>query len=234
METLKSNSERSKAAITMIWIVLAIGVVSLASNYLTLSLFWNINSGATIDDHAASSNDTRQLVIYTAYIIAFIISAITFIYWFYRAYSNLRVKMPNQLDYSAKSAVYCWFIPFVNFYLPYVIMKSLYTNTHKYLLYKGDDRYTEKLSTGYLGWWWFLWVAGRLLFKAVNQTKIVSNIADKIVIDMLSDGFGIILAIITIIVIKDYANAEKLLFEMNETEDELPPQYQETPQQPIL
>lgn len=221
MKTLEPNNSRSKAVISMIWIILILDIVSLLSNYLQLLLLSDMSNGATVEEQTLQNNDFRQWVISIIYIIAFIISAAAFIRWFKRAYSNLALKMPNQLDYSVSSTVYCWFIPFVNFYLPYVIMKSMYTNTDKYLIYKGNENYTEQLKTNYLGWWWFLWIMSRLTFKITNKTSIFTNILDSTVIDMLSNGFSIILAIITIIVIKDYANAEKILFDVEEEERNL-------------
>lgn len=221
MKTLEPNNSRSKAVISMIWIILILDIVSLLSNYLQFLLLSDMSNGATVEEQTLQNNDFRQWVISIIYIIAFIISAAAFIRWFKRAYSNLALKMPNQLDYSVSSTVYCWFIPFVNFYLPYVIMKSMYTNTDKYLIYKGNENYTEQLKTNYLGWWWFLWIMSRLTFKITNKTSIFTNILDSTVIDMLSNGFSIILAIITIIVIKDYANAEKILFDVEEEERNL-------------
>lgn len=216
MKTLEPNGKRSKAVIAMIWIIMVLDIVCLVSNYFQLDLLLDIENGILVDEQTAKNNDFRQWAITVVYIIAFIISAAAFIRWFKRAYSNLTLKMPNQLDYSVNSTVYCWFIPIVNFYLPYVIMKSMYTNTDKYLIYKGNENYTERLETNYLGWWWFLWIISRLTFKISNRGEFLSNALDATVIDMLSNGFSIILAIITIIVIKDYADTEKLLLEMEE------------------
>jgi hypothetical protein len=123
--------------------------------------------------------------------------------WFKRAYFNLHQKVKN-LSYSVDWAVGSWFVPILNFFRPYQIMKELYQETKKLLLNKGLIT-EDSLSTKYIGLWWTLWIIGgiiaRLAFKfTINNILLIT---DNII--------GIFLALITIKVIKDYSKVEPLL-----------------------
>jgi len=92
MKNLKSNEQRSKNAIILIWIVLTIEIVSLISDYFQYVLLHTVANGGEILTEAATANDTRQQLIALIFMIAYIISNVTFIQWFRRAYFNLHHK----------------------------------------------------------------------------------------------------------------------------------------------
>ncbi len=110
---MKPNEQRAKTAIILIIIVMIFDVISLFSDSLEYGLLTSLE----ITTEAAESNDTRQQIIAIFYLVAYIISAVTFISWFRRAYYNLHSKVDN-LDNSEAAAAYSWFIPFVNLYKP--------------------------------------------------------------------------------------------------------------------
>lgn len=77
---------------TMIWIVLAMDIVALVSGYFQYDLLNEVDSGHSISMDTATANDTREQMIGIVYFILFVISAVTFIQWFRRAYYNLHIK----------------------------------------------------------------------------------------------------------------------------------------------
>ena len=86
MENLKPNGQRAKYVITLIWIVLALEIVSLISGYFQYDLLQTAANGGEISAETATANDTREQIIGIVYLIAYIISAVTFIQWFRRAF----------------------------------------------------------------------------------------------------------------------------------------------------
>ena len=137
MESLKPNEQRAKAAIILIWIVLILEITSLVSSYLQYDLLQRISSGAIVSSFTAAANFIRQQIIGYVYFIAYVISAITFIRWFRRAYFNLHLRV-DHLSNSEGWAAGSWFVPIINFYLPYKIMKELYQETQNLLFKKGS------------------------------------------------------------------------------------------------
>ncbi len=69
--------------------------------------------------------------------------------WFRRAYFNLHQKV-SYLSHSEGWAAGSWFVPIVNLYRPYQIMKEIYVETKELFTKRG---LSEKVgySTNYLG-----------------------------------------------------------------------------------
>ncbi|MDR2384617.1 MAG: DUF4328 domain-containing protein [Tannerella sp.] len=206
----------------MVYIVLALEIISLVSSYLQYDLLQTVANGGYLSESEAEANDSREQIIGIIYLVAYVISCITFIMWFRRAYYNLHQRI-STLSYSEGWAAGCWFVPIVNLYLPYQIMKELYVETKELLSQKG---LAEKVgyTTAYLEWWWILWIIDGVLEYVVFR---FSPKIDELDLDgwlfitgisIVSGITGIILALITIKVIKDYSNVEPVLFEIEENE----------------
>jgi hypothetical protein len=222
MGNLKLNDQRAKSAIILIWIVLAIEIVMLISYYFQYDLLQSARNGVRISFETASRNDTSQRIIAIVYLITYIISGITFIHWFRRAYFNLHVKM-NHLSYSEGWAAGSWFVPFVNLFRPYRIMKELYKATDT-LLKTTSETYTHRISTGLLGWWWALWIICAIIDQFVFRYSMIARSIDELtfstVAQMIGLILGITLALITVYVIKDYSDVEPLIFNLKDERNE--------------
>jgi hypothetical protein len=217
---LKPNGQRAKNAITLIWIVLGLEIVSLISGYFQYDLLQNAANGVEISMETALANDTREAIIGICYFIAFLISAVTFIQWFRRAYCNLHLRV-DHLSQSEGWAAGSWFVPIVCLYRPYQIMKELYQKTKELLVKKGLSK-NDNFTTGSLGWWWALWIInniiGQFVFRFSMRAVTIEDFTISTVASIIGNIVGIPLALITIKVIKDYANVEPLLSEIKDEE----------------
>lgn len=220
MTFLKPNEKRAKNAIALIWIMLVMEIVKVLSGYLQYDLLVGADSENGISMEAANANDLRQMIVNIIYLIAYIISIVTFILWFRRAYYNLHVKNDN-LNHTEGWAAGGWFVPIMSLYVPYQIMKELYEET-KELLYKKGIDLSESLSTTYVGWWWGAWilnnVIAQIIFRTSKDEQTVEGLANATLVEIGSSAFGIVLALITVKVIKDYAAAEVLFAKIDELE----------------
>jgi acyl carrier protein len=212
-DLIRENGQRAGNAVILIWIVMTLEIVSLVSGYLQYSLLQTIANGGDITQEATAANDNREQTIAGLYLIAYIISVITFILWFRRAYRNLH-QMTDNLSWSEGWAAGGWFVPFVNLYRPYQIMNEMYRKT-KEILTKKKLVSSEKLQTDVLGWWWTLWIVngvlGQIAFRYSTKAETVEQLITGTLIGMTGNILGIILAIITVKVIKNYAATETLL-----------------------
>ena len=212
-QDLRPNEQRGRILLSFIWIVLIIEVLSLISSGMQYDLLQTISRGGEITDEVATANDLREQLIAIIYLIAYIISGIVFIMWFRRAYFNLHQKV-NTLSYSESWAAGSWFVPFVNLYRPFQIMKELYDETKKYIT--GRDGNTEiDLTTKFLGFWWALWIIsgifGQINWRLFRNAETLSDFIASTTFDIAGGLLGIGLALVTIRVIKDYSSVEKLL-----------------------
>ncbi len=219
MENLKPNEQRARYAILLIWIVLALEIVNLISSYMQYDLLQTIANGGLVSDEAADANDNRESTLGMIYFIAWLVSGITFILWFRRAYFNLHQKV-SYLDHSESWAAGCWFVPIINLYRPYQIMKEMYVETKQLFTKKGLSEKVD-YSTNYLGWWWALWIIsafiGRFIFRyAFKSADTIDNLITTTVAQMILEVLGIPLALITVKIIKDYTKVEPLLIQLSD------------------
>lgn len=212
MSILKPNEQRSKNAILLIWIVLTIEIITCVSNYFQLNLLQTILDGGFISPMEADSNDTRQQMIAIVFLIAYIISAVTFIQWFRRAYFNLHTLVKG-LSNTEGWAAGAWFVPIVSLFKPYQIMSEMSEKT-KGLIKKHDlnSGFNDNSSSS-VGIWWALFIinniVGQIIFRLPIDT--VEEIIVSTNVDMYSVLIQIPLAIITVKMIKEHSALESLL-----------------------
>lgn len=218
MKPLNPNDQRSKTAIILIWIVLTIEIISLISSFFQLNLLQSVADGGTVTIDEANANDTREQIIAIVFMVAYLVSAITFIMWFRRAYFNLHQRV-NHLADTEGWAAGSWFIPIFNLFKPFQIMRELYRETRVLLSNNGIMNY-EALSTKFLGWWWGLWIfngfMGNISFRMSRNAETVDQLISWTQFNIFTSIIFIPLALITVKLIMDYSNVEPLLLEIRE------------------
>ena len=219
---LRPNDRRAKNAITLIWIILTLEIISLISGYLQYDLLNTAANGGEISIESANSNDNREQIIGIVYSIVYIISAVMFIQWFRRAYFNLH-QITNTLKYKEGWAAGAWFVPVLSLFRPYQIMKDLFIKTKEYLSVKNLDN-NNNLSTEIIGWWWTLWIANNFLSQVVvrysMRAETIDELTNMTLANIFLNIFGIPLALIAIKMIKNYSSVESLLVKSSE-EDQI-------------
>jgi hypothetical protein len=214
MENLRPNKQRAKIAILLIGIVMFLDIVSLISSYFQYNLLNDIAKGVNVSIATADTSELRESIIAVIYVIAFLISGITFIQWFRRAYFNLHLRVDN-LKFGEGWAAGSWFTPIISIYRPFQIMKELYEKTNELLLSReGEEGSKTNYSNFTLAIWWTLWLIdnyfGQIIFRAslndkTNQLNITS------IMSMIESLIGVILGLITIKIIRDYSMMEEKL-----------------------
>lgn len=221
MEKLRPNGKRAKNAITLIWVVLGMDIILLVARYFEYDLIQTAMNGGYISPEAVDANDLRIQIMGIAYLVVYIISAITFIQWFRRAYYNLHLKL-NYLDYKEGWAAGSWFVPIINFYRPYQIMKEMYQETKELLLKKGVAPH-EISSIALVHAWWGLWMLNNVITQVANRTAASAETLEVLLATTIAhivvSVLVIPLAIITVKVIKNYASVEPLLKELTKEEE---------------
>lgn len=211
------NNQNAKYAIAMIWVIIILNILSLIIEVPLFLLGENILSTDNIDQNIILVVDSISSYTTLLTLAASIISIITFIRWFKQAYYNIELRV-GKLKYNNIWTIASWFIPIVNLFIPYEMMKDLYTKTDQYLLCHSMEPYTERLKTNYVNGWWTLWI----IFLIINYWSMKIQWS-SITIETLSNSNNllsiintillIVLGMTTIIVIEDYSKAEKLLAE---------------------
>jgi hypothetical protein len=223
MQTLKPNAHRAKTAMLLLWIMLGLDVIGLTSGYFQYELLQTALDGGDISTEAANANDLRERIIAIVQVIATIVSAVMFIRWFRRAYFNLH-ELVDGLQFGEGWAAGSWFVPILNWFRPFQIMKELYVETRALLANKELSIY-ERFSMLALGVWWTLWLVNNLLgqfgFRYSMRAETMEDYVAVTIVSMVGNLLGVPLALIAIKVIRDYAAVEPLLAELNKEEEEV-------------
>lgn len=218
MNFLKPNEQRAKTAITLIWIVMAVECLAAISGFMQYGLLMDVANGIEVSEDTANVNDYREMAIGLIFLIVYIISAVTFIQWFRRAYYNLHQKV-SDLKRTEGWAAGAWFVPIISLYWPYQIMKELFDRTKQLLNDKGIYQ-TETFSSGLVGWWWAVWIinnfVGQLDFRLSRHAETIDDITINTIVSIIGSLINIPLAIITVKLIKNYSAMEPLLNEVND------------------
>ena len=122
---------RTRATATTLLLIVSIilAAASMIIAYTEMGLIDQIKSGETISISAASEHDTRALMIDIAFGASYLVTAVVFIMWMYRAMKNLEGLGYNS-EYSPKDAVIWWFIPLLWFWRPYQVMREIWKGSH--------------------------------------------------------------------------------------------------------
>ncbi|SCY67303.1 DUF4328 domain-containing protein [Flavobacterium caeni] len=219
MKPLKPNQQRAQLTIVLLWIVLALYALLAISSYFEYRLLQSWQDGATVSMEAAEANDARQQLLVIVMVIAYIATIVAFISWFRRAYYNLHQRVSG-LSQTEGWAAGAWFVPFVNLYMPYQIMKELYTETFEIMGSKKGE-YPEHFTASYVGWWWAGWIVcmlyGRVEWALTKSAESLPESITAALMGAIGCVLMVPLALLAIKVVADYAKMESMLFAQETT-----------------
>lgn len=222
MNNLKPNNKRGKNAIFLIWIILGSFLVTLVLAF-TSGILSSISSSYTEENSVVLTliHIADRAIIFTDYliIVLFIISIVTFILWFRRAYYNLRL-FSGTTELGNGWAAGVWFVPIMNLVVPYQMMKEMYIKTDRYLLIENTEEYQNKrLKVTTVNWWWSLWIGTMILKQVTSRLARFNNLttSDDILVNSFLSLLLLLLylglCVATMKLIKNYMRVEKILFQ---------------------
>ncbi|MBN2638370.1 MAG: DUF4328 domain-containing protein [Bacteroidales bacterium] len=218
MTELKSSKKRARTAILMIWVVLINRLIFIPFAFLQFVFIFGLYQGVDYEK-LYYFNLISTLIINSSLLLTWIISAITFILWFQRAYANLHRKI-NYLNYEPYWASLGWFVPVLNLIRPYQIMNELTTETKDWIE-KHHLNVTEKYNTKYPAIWWGIWLVIisidfliYLMFYQLHSMSSTGFLSYSFLINLLY----IPLSILIIRIIHQHTEAEPLLNQITEND----------------
>lgn len=209
---LRPNFNRAKTAILLIYIMMALQILFAFSHYLQYELLGNLEKGIVEYDDA-QSNDTRQQFIAIIIVVMSIVSAVTFIQWFRRAYFNLHT-LTDGLKYTEGWAAGAWFVPILNLFRPYQIMRELFEESSRIISEKMGG-FNPKPYLIFVNLWWALWIFSNVLsniaFRLMPNSGSIEDLKTETMVGIFTALLEVPLALITVKVIKLYSEQEEVL-----------------------
>ena len=163
---LKPNNKRAKRAITMIGVVLLCQFLLIICQITLAQFLGKVNLENGLDQESILALEEVQQNLNLSFLlwsVAFLISSVTFIMWFRRAYYNLHQLLPY-LRFSEGWAAGSWFVPFLNLVRPFQILRELFDESNELLQKHYGNK--EIFASGQLiGVYWI----GSILYYVVDQ-----------------------------------------------------------------
>ncbi|MDT0620634.1 DUF4328 domain-containing protein [Croceitalea vernalis] len=209
---IRPNAKRAKWAEYSLWAILVIGIISFISSYLQYDLLLKVQEGFVVSDPELEDNDLREGIVGITYSVLFIISAITYIRWFRRAYYNLHSRTLTPL-YDEGWAAGAWFIPILNLFRPYKIMMEIDEETSTLIEKRKEN--TIKRTGGLIGAWWALWIISGMVDRYAFKLGWRAETLDEFLTSTQAEMVGMLvefpLVILAILVVRKISDKEIFL-----------------------
>ena len=161
-----------------------------------------------VQSAVAGVNDANTFAL-----VAFVLAALAFIPWFYRAYANLPRMGVTRLRHAPGWAIGGWFVPFLNLIRPKEIANDIYRGSVPAARTSGDP--TTGPAPAFLHWWWAMFlIAGLAMRIGVSMVNTANNTAiasrddfiaaiekeqDGVLVTAVSSGLAIVAATLAIL-----------------------------------
>jgi hypothetical protein len=106
----------------------------------------------------------------------FLVSAVFVPVWVYRAHANLRDAGLEELKYPPGWSAGSFFVPLVNFVVPFRAMRELHNRSH------GEGPWQAEEPVADVSSWWACHVAAVVVFLAINAVLLINLIPGMFVI----------------------------------------------------
>jgi len=211
---MRPNAQRAKSVIVLLWILIVIQLISLVLLYLRYEYATSIRDFLPSFVFEIWDETVLATVVLNYLNVAVNIAVVVvFICWFRRAYYNLHL-LTNKLSFSEGWAAGAWFVPFINLVRPYRIMKEMVEESQDLLVEHKLDDYNDARVRRVIMWWTF-WIVNSIVSRFILRAELMSPTLETqiklCIASMIMAGFAIVMTLITIRMVKDYRDMEKLL-----------------------
>lgn len=133
------------------------------------------------------------------YIIVFLISAVFFLKWTYRANKNLSIQGDGRMEFSPTGSIVWYIIPIGNLYKPFRAMREIWRKAHK----------TRTQDSLLLSGWWTLWIISSIMGQIVfrQSSEFVDEYRTAAATMIISDFIDIALGFTAIALLSNIGRA---------------------------
>ena len=181
--------------------LIAVGADSLEANLISRAI-----NGEFITYAEAVANDERQTFIAFIQLAISLITVALFCIWIHRAHRNLKPLNAKNLKFSSGWAVGWFFVPIMNLFRPYQVMKEIWKASDPGVDAADDTAWQNTPGSSLLGWWWGFWLAanlaGTIAWNLLWRGEELSELLGASIAYMISDFMFIPAALFLIQIIR--------------------------------
>lgn len=181
----------TRFVVLMLWLNIATLLVAILFEGLQLSMIL----GGDVSDAAWEENYNRQRAIGIVYLLIYLVTAVPFAMWIYRANVNSRGFGAHGMKFSAGWSVGWYFVPIGNLFMPFRSMREIWQIS-------GNPHGWQRVPVGRLVYcWWGLWLGGSLLGQVLRFWPQL-NLRDWTVTTVGYIIMDVIMIILSVVAIK--------------------------------
>ena len=213
-------SGRVRALITILLLAAgaAAGVLSIIVNVALAGMLREAGDLGAPYEIGESLTELLYVGIALLQLFLFIATVVAFLMWLHRAYRNLQALGAAGLDTTPGWAVGYFFIPIVNLFKPYQVVKEVWRESapgaETGASFGGD--YSRSGTPALVGWWWAFWIianiAGRVSDRATTTAESIEGMLLASWASIASDALFIIAAVLAILVVKRIDDMQEAKF----------------------
>ncbi len=143
-----------------------------------------------------------EVLVLTGINLMQLVTGLLLVRWMYVGHRNLEALGHDQLDTKAVLAVLGWFIPVLNLFCPFIVMREIWWRSDPMA---GNTRDSARSSDLVL-WWWMVWVSALVTAFWLNWFVTRSESLSQMLLDLRGNlalsVFRMIAAVLLILVIR--------------------------------
>ena len=169
MIALRENAARAQQTITIFQgLVVVLGLVILADfGYINL-----VGNGRGADELNTAPLGIARSFLALVELVVLITAFILFIRWLRRAYWNLHA-LGRPVEHSEGWAAGAWFVPFMNMFRPYSIVREVWRQTQLVA-------FEQVTPHGLLRAWWLLFIVHGIVSNVTNQMETKATTTEQL------------------------------------------------------
>mgnify|MGYP001311723013 CR=1 FL=1 len=203
------QSPKTRSAWTLIFFagLTAVVLASFISTFAEIGLLQRVADGEFVPERELLANDDRQSVIGGITLLVYIGLIIAFCIWVHRAAKNLEALNVVGQRFSPRWAVGWWFVPFMNLFRPYQVVKEIWKGSDPRVTAEDSSAWRNAPTSVLLGWWWGIWIVSNLINNGVGRVFRSSDTSlDELItadyFSMIGDGLTIVAAVLAFILVR--------------------------------
>lgn len=205
----KNPTALTKFLKTMLWILVAISILGLLSDFMQMNLL----STGTFSQAEAESNDIRQQIISIIYLICFVFTGITFLKWIHCANTNCHGFGAQDMEFNPRWSIGYYFVPILNLYRPYHAMKEIWKVS------TNPTYWQNQITSPLLSWWWTLWLIagfiGQASFRMSMRANTINSLRTATAVSIASGFIDILLYIVAVSIVSAIYTKQESLVKTN-------------------
>jgi len=142
----------------------------------------------------------------------FILSAIFFLMWIYRGYTNLPALRSTSAEFTPGWAVGWWFIPFVNLVKPFQVVRDLWSESDPEIDPDGFMVSVRSGAPAFILIWWITWLLSNFvanLTSGAMESRSANDVAASGYLFIANGIFHVVAALLAVKVIRSITSRQE-------------------------